>query len=167
MASCTVTYSAEVARRATRNYFWRRYKTPLGLSFLFSIPLMTGFILFVYKTDGADWFVGAVGLLIVMNIIIQGSYYFSLPKAFARRLSDPSLRTAELETLPNGIRISSGPNSSLLKWERFKHIWFYPDFVIFAVRPPMMMGFTFLPTDGMTVDVRRDIEAASAGKPIV
>jgi hypothetical protein len=167
VASCTVTYSAEVARRAARKYFWRRYKTPLGLSFLFSIPLMTGFIFFVYKTDGANWFVGAFGLLIVMNIIIQGSYYFSLPKAFARRLSDPSLRTAELETLPIGIRVTSGLNSSLLKWERFKHIWFYPDFVILAVRPPLMMGFTFLPTDGMTVDVRRDIEAASAGNLLV
>ena len=102
-------------------------------------------------------------MLIVMNIILQGSYYFSLPKAFARRLSDPSLRTAELETLPNGIRVTSGLNSSLLKWGRFKHIWFYPDFVILAVRPPLMMGFTFLPTEGMTVDVRRDIEAASVG----
>jgi hypothetical protein len=114
------------------------------------------------KTDGANWFVGAFGVLLAMNAVMQASYYFSLPKAFARRLSNPSLLTAELETLPSGIRVTSGPNSSLLKWERFKHIWFYPDIVILAVKPPLIMGFTFLPTDGMTVDVRRDIEAASA-----
>ena len=165
LATCTLTYSTDVARRAARTYFWRRFKTPLGVSFLFSLPVTAGFIWFIYSTEGANWFVGAFGLLIVMNLIIQGSYYFSLPKAFARRLSDPSLRTAEVETSSKGIRVLSGPNSALLPWKSFKHIWFYHDFVILAVRPPLMR-FTFLPTDGMTPEVRLDLDAASEGRPI-
>jgi hypothetical protein len=70
-----------------------------------------------------------------------------------------------VETSSKGIRVLSGPNSALLTWERFKHIWLYDDFVILAVRPPLMR-FTFLPTDGMTLEVRRDLEAASEGRPI-
>ena len=165
MATCTLTYSADVAHRAVRTYFWRRFKTPLGVSFLFSIPLMAAMIWLVYSIDGANWFVGAFGLLIVMNIFIHVSYYYSLPKAFIKRLSDPSLRTADVETSSKGIRVLSRPNSALLTWERFKHIWLYDDFVILAVRPPLMR-FTFLPTDGMTLEVRRDLEAASEGTPI-
>jgi len=126
---------------------------------------MAGLICFVYLTEGANWIVGAIGLLIAMNILIQGTVYFSFPKAFSRRLSDPLLRTAELETSPTGIRVTSGGNSTLLPWKKFKHIWLYQDFVILAVRPPLIAGFTFLPTDGMTDHVRRDLEAASAGNP--
>ena len=165
MATCTIAYSSDVARRAVRKYFWRRFKTPFGVSLLLALALTAGFIWFVYSTDGANWIVGAFDLLFVMNLFIQGSYYFSLPRAFARRLSDASLRTAEVETSSSGIRVSSGPNSSLLTWEKVRHIWFYSDFVILAVRPPLMR-FTFLPTDGMTVEVRRDLQSASEGKPI-
>lgn len=82
MANCTVTYSIEVARRAVRTYFWRRFKTPLGLGFLFFIPLMAGLICFVYLTEGDNWIVGAIGLLIALNILIQGTVYLSFQKLF-------------------------------------------------------------------------------------
>ena len=165
MATCTITYSADTTRRAVRTFFWQRFKTPLGVSFLFSLPAMAGAMWFVYSIDGANWFIGAIGFLLSMNLIIQSSYYFTLPKAFARRLSDPTFRTAEVETSSKGVRVVSGPNATLLTWERFKHIWLYDDFVIFAVKPPLMR-FTFLPTQGMTPEVRRDIQAASEGGPI-
>jgi hypothetical protein len=165
MATCTITYSADISRRAVRTFFWRRFKTPLGVSFLLSLPVMAGALWFVYSIDGANWFIGMIGFLLFMNLLIQSSYYFSLPKAFVRRLSDPTMRTAEVETSPKGVRIVFGPNATLLTWERFKHIWLYDDFVIMAVKPPLM-PFTFLPTDGMTPEVRRDIQAASEGKPV-
>jgi hypothetical protein len=169
MATCTLTYSTEVARRAFRTYFWKRFSTPLGLFYLFSFPLIIGAVWFAYSFDGANWFVGAFGLAILMNLSLQGIYYyacyFAFPKAFARRLSDPMARTAEVETSLEGIRILSGPNAALLTWARFKYIWLYDDFVLMAAKPPMFPVF-FIPTNGMTPEVHRDLEAAGQGRSI-
>jgi len=44
VATCNVTYSEGVVRRAVRTFFWRRFKTPLGALYLvpflfYSVPL--------------------------------------------------------------------------------------------------------------------------------
>jgi len=164
MATCTVTYTPEVARHAARAYFWRKFKTPLGVLYLASIPFLIGAVAFIYYMQGANWFVGAFGLLLFSNLLMQWFYYFKLPQALARRLVDPANRTAEVTTSEDGIRVAIGPNASLLKWTMFKRIWLYDDFAILAVNPPLAMRFTYLPTEGMTPEVRRDLEAASQGK---
>ena len=165
MATCTITYSEAVARRAVHAFFWRRFKTPLGALYLLSLPLLIAIIVFVYSVDGPNWFVGAFGLILVMNVLIQGTFYFSLPKAFARRLLDPANRTADVETSSEGVRVASGRSAAVLAWAKFPYVWIYEDFVILAAKPPLMR-FTFLPTDGMTPDVRRDLETASEGRTI-
>ena len=159
MATCNVTYSEGVVRRAVRTFFWRRFKTPLGVLYLGSFPILLGAIGFAYSIDGPNWFVGAVGLLLVLNIIIQATPYFVLPKAFAKRIADPAKRSAEVETSTEGVRVTNGPNAALLPWKRFKYIWVYDQYIILAVRPPMLM-FVIIPTEGMTSDVRRDFEEA-------
>src|SRR5262249_36963543 len=113
MATCTVTYTPDVARRAARTYFWRKFKTPFGASYFLSVPVMIGAVAFIYYVQGANWFVGAFGLLIFFNLLMQWAYYFSLPKALARRLADPANRTAEVRTSAEGVRIAIGPNASL------------------------------------------------------
>ena len=163
MAACTVTYSPEVARRAARTYFWRKFGTLFGASYLASVSVMTGAIVFIYYMQGANWFVGAFGLLLFFNVLMQWGYYFTLPRALAKRLADPALRTAEITTSSDGVRIVIGPNASLLKWARLKRIWLYDDFVILAINPPLQMRFTYIPTAGMSTEVRRDLEAASQG----
>jgi len=163
MATCTVTYSPEVARRAARAYFWRKFATLFGASYLASIPVMIGAIAFIYYMQGANWFVGAFGLLLFFNVLMQWGYYFTLPRALAKRLVDPLLCTAEITTSADGVRIVIGPNASLLKWARFRRIWLYDDFVILAMNPPLQMGFTYIPTAGMSTEVRRDLEAAAQG----
>lgn len=115
--------------------------------------------------DGPNWFVGAMGFLIVMNLIIQGTPYFALPKAFAKRISDPAKRNAEIETSTEDVRVTNGPNAALLPWKRFKYIWMYDQYIILAIRPPMQQ-FVILPTDGMTSDVRRDFEEARENRSI-
>ena len=127
---------------------------------------MIGAVAFIYYMQGANWFVGAFGLVIFFNVLMQWGYYFTLPRALAKRLSDPALRTAAITTSADGVRIVIGPNASLLKWARYKRIWLYDDFVILAVNPPLGMGFTYLPTAGMSPEVRRDLEAASQGKAV-
>ena len=166
MATCTLEYSVDVSRRAFRTYFWRRFKTPLGALYLGSFPIIIGGIWLAYCLNGPDGFVGAFGLLLFMNLVIQLSYYFSVPKAFVKRLSDPVNRTAEVETSAEGVHIAFGRSAALLKWSTFKQIWLYDDFVILAVRPPLLLRFTFLPAAGMSVEMRRDLEAAAHGRTI-
>ena len=114
--TCSLEYSADVARHAVRAYFWRRFKTLYGALYLGSFPILIGAIWVAYSLNGPDWFVGAFGLLLMMNLIIQSTYYFSAPRASARRLSDPTNRTAEVESSAEGVRIVFGRNAALLKW---------------------------------------------------
>jgi hypothetical protein len=152
-------------RAAPPGYFWRRFRTPLGVSFLLAFPIMAAMLWYMYSLAGANWVIGAFGLLFFMNLIMESSYYVFLPNAFARRLSDPTMRTSEVETSSKGVRVVTGPNATLLTWQRYRHVWLYDDFVLLAMKPPFML-FTYIPTAGMTPEVRRDIQGASEGKPI-
>jgi hypothetical protein len=160
VATSTLTYSADVVRRATRTFFRRRLGTLFGAQYLGSFPLMGGFAWYAYSIAGANWVVGAIGLLLIVNLMIQINYYVLFPRAFAKRLSDPAARTIEVETSPDGMRIVSGPNATLVTWARYKHIWIYKEFIILARSPPLV-PFTIIPAEGMTPEVRRDLEAAS------
>jgi len=164
VATSTLTYSADVVRRGARTFFRRRLGTLFGAQYLGSFPVMGGFAWYVYSIAGANWVVGAIGLILIMNLMIQVNYYVFFPRTFAGRLSDPVARTIEVETSPDGIRIVSGRNATLLTWARYKHIWIYEEFIILARSPPLV-PFTLIPTTGMTPEVRRDLETASRAAP--
>ena len=160
MATSTLTYSADVVRRACRTFLQRRLGTLFGATYLASFPLITAFVWYVYSIAGANWVVGAAGLLLIMNLMVQLNYYVFFPRAFAKVLSDPAACTIEVETSPDGIRIVSGRNATLLTWTRYKYIWIYDEFIILARSPPLI-PFTLIPTKGMSPEVRHDLEAAS------
>jgi hypothetical protein len=126
---------------------------------------MAGLISFFLSEKPAIWIVGTVGLIFAINLIMQCLYFLWWPKAFAKRLVDPTKRSAEIETSAEGVKILFGDNESLLKWTTYKHIWPYSDFIILSISP-VLMGFVFIPTNGMTAEVRRDLEAASKGRAI-
>jgi hypothetical protein len=165
MARCIVTYSTEVAGAAHRAYFWARIRTPLGVAYIASFFVTVGLFWFFFAEEPVIWIVGAIGLTFPIYLVLQGWYFVQSPKAFAKRLVDPTKRSAEIETSAEGVRILFDGNARLLKWETYKHIWLYSDFVILSISPALM-GFVFIPTNGMTAEVRRDLEAASKGKPI-
>ena len=165
MASCTVTSSPDIARRAAKTFFWRKFRTPVGVLFALSPPIVLAFSVFLYFYEGANWAVGAFGTLFTFNVIIQASYYFTLPRALAKRLSDPAKRSISVETSREGVRLSYGPNAALLPWKRYKFVWLYPDFIILSVQPAFS-AFVIVPTDGMTSDVHRAFEAAARGEAV-
>jgi hypothetical protein len=127
-----------------------------------SIPILIGAIWFAWSTSGPNWFVGAFGLLISLNLMIQVVGYFMVPRLFARRASD---LVTEVETSASGIRISRGENSFKLPWRSFTRIWSYDDFVILAAKPQFnLTGFFVLPSSGMSQLMRDDLQAASQGR---
>jgi hypothetical protein len=158
MAVCTVTYSAEVARRAYRTFFWRKFSTPLGLFYLLSLPINLALLVFVYLFMGTNWVLGAFGVLFIGTLYIQAVAYFAMPRAMAR--AAVKLNAAEIETTSKGFRASIGPNVSFLDWARFKYVWVYPDFVILVGKPELLFRFAYVPAIGMSAEARRDFEDA-------
>ncbi len=162
MSTCNVTYSAETIRGAARAYFWRRLKSLGGVCYLLSTALVLGAICFIYFLEGANWFVGAFGVLLFLNLTIQLSYYFSAPRVLARILLAPGRSTLGLETQPEGVRVDSGRNSAFLPWSRFRYIWEYQAFFLLVPDFPVLrFAFVIIPTDGMTPEVRHDLQRAS------
>ena len=159
MAICNVTYSPEIARRAVRAYFWRKRLTRLGALHLLSLAAAIGIVALVYRLRGPDWFVGAFGLLIAINVIGQLVLYFSMPGAYAKHYADPTNRTGTVETSQDGVRVTVGANSNLLPWKKYKYVWVYPEFVLLSISP-MSSFFNFIPTAGMTPEVQDDLVRA-------
>jgi hypothetical protein len=133
----------------------------MGALYLGGLPVILGLVLIGYALKGPNWFVGAFGFLLLFALIMEFFYYFGIPRAHGKRLSDPSNRTATVETSIEGAQVSMGRNSGFVKWSAFKYVWYYDDFIIFANRPPYFLFF-YLPTAGMTPEARRDIENADA-----
>jgi hypothetical protein len=160
MARCTVTYSTELARAAIRAYYWARIKSAVGVAYIGCCVLAAVFIWFLLSEGYPVWIVSIIGLLYAAYWVIQLGYLLWWPKAYAKRLADPTKRTAEIETSAGGVRILFGGNARILEWKTYKHIWSYSDFVILSISPALM-AFAFIPTNGMTEEVRRDLEGAS------
>jgi hypothetical protein len=161
VAISTVSYSAEVTHQAARTYFWRRFKSPLGVMYLISLPLVLALVIFTYSYEGANWAVGVFGFLLVMNVMLQGSLYFSQPRAVSRLLSDPSRQTLTLETLEDGFKAEAGRNTTFFPWTKLRHIWLYRDFILLVPAHPMLLSrFWIIPTAGMSAEVWSDFEKA-------
>jgi hypothetical protein len=162
VAVCTVTYSAEVARSAAHAFFWRKFKTPEGVLYLISLPLVLASVFLIYLYEGPNWAVGAFGLLLVMNVMLQITAYFSVPRALVRRLTDPARRTLTIETLSDGFKAEAARSTTLLPWANLRYIWFYKDFILLVPPFPVLRAtFVVVPTNGMTPEVMRDFETAS------
>jgi hypothetical protein len=166
LASCTITNSPDVALRAARSAFWRKFRSWLGASYLSSFVILPGFIAFVVIADGANWIVGVLGALLFFNALIQFSSYVWIPRALARSASDPSRITTDLETTPEGIVLVSGRNKSFVPWTKFSNIWVYDDYIILVVGVPIASRFAYVSTNGMTPEVRSAFELAADGAAV-
>lgn len=112
-----------------------------------------------------NWLVGMFGFILYVNLLFQIVGYFLVPRVFARRASDSATRIAEVGSSAHGFRISRGGNTSTMPWSTFTNIWLYDDFVILVKRPALsLMQFVVLPSDGMSSQMRLDLEAASQGR---
>jgi hypothetical protein len=161
MAACTVTYSPDIARRAYRTFFWRKFSTPLGILYLLSLPICLASLTFVYLYMGTNWVFGALAVVFVGNLYIQILSYFAVPRAIARVAI--KFNTATIETAIDGFRLSAGQYVSFLEWTRFKYVWPYQDFMVLVPKPALLFRFGYVPALGMSDEVRRDFEAAGRG----
>ncbi len=45
LASCSIAYSPEVAERAARQFFWRKWRTPFGMVFFSSLIIVSAVLI--------------------------------------------------------------------------------------------------------------------------
>lgn len=159
MASCSIEYSPEVAERAARQFFWRKWRTPFGMLFFSSLIIVGAALIAWVCWVGPDWFAGMLGTLLVANLIIQWGWYSRFPKALARSVTER--KAAELETTNEGMRLSFGQNTNFTPWSKFFTIWIYDEFILLRLGKSQLGSlFIHIPTRGMTPEVRSAFEGA-------
>ena len=155
MAECVLKYSAATAHEAARFFCWRRYFTRFGLWYLGSIVVFIGALIGAYKMFGPDWRVGVIGTILWMNVILQVTSFFALPRAMSRAIAKLDSRDGLVSTHEDGFSLSLGGNVVKIRWSRICYGWSRINFIV--------LGFSYfsmihLPTAGMTADVRAAFE---------
>lgn len=108
---------------------------------------------------GPDWATGMLGTPLVANLIIQWGWYSRFPKALARSVTER--KATELETTNEGMRLSSGQNTTFTPWSKFSAIWIYDEFILLRLGKSQLGSlFVHIPTRGMTPEVRSAFEGA-------
>ena len=154
LASCTVVTSPEVAFRAGRTFFWRKWRTKSGAlllgAILINIATLTGVMVWI----GPDnWLVGVMSAILFLNAVLQGGYFFSLPRALRRAALRAPMNISEIEVTDDGLTVRSGRSTNHLPWKVFSFIWIYEDFVLLPLGKVVLNRFVWIPTSGMTAEV--------------
>jgi hypothetical protein len=135
-ASCTVITSPEVAFRAGRAFFWRKWRTKWGAVLLGAILINLATLIGVIVWMGPDnWLVGSA-----------------------------TKTTSEIEVTADGITVRSGRNTRYLPWKVFSCIWIYEDFILLPLDKVLLNRFVWLPTSGMTPEVLAAFRTAPASE---
>jgi hypothetical protein len=154
LASCTVVTSPEVAFRAGRTFFWRKWRTKSGALLLGAILINIATLIGVTVWIGPDnWLVGVVSAILFLNCVLQGGYFLSLPRALRRAALRATQTTSEIEVTDDGVTVRSGKNTHHLPWKVFSFIWIYDDFILLPLGKVVLNRFVWVPTSGMTPEV--------------
>jgi len=154
LASCTVAASPEIAFRAGRAFFWRKWRTKFGLLLLGAIVINTAMLVGVIYWIGPDnWLVGVVSAILLLNVAIQSAYFVSVPRVLRRSVLRALQPTSEIEANDDGITVRSGKNTNYLPWKVFAFVWIYEDFILLPLGKVALNRFIWVPRSGMTPEV--------------
>jgi hypothetical protein len=110
-------------------------------------------MIFVYRLDGPNWFVGFMGTVIGFNLILAITAFYALPRALSQAIKALSSPIGRITTTSEGITLALGGNVSVLPWARFRYIWPQERFILLGFS---MFRMLHLPTDEMTAEVRAE-----------
>lgn len=161
MAESNLIFSAEAARDAARYFLLRRYRTKLGLMFIGSIVLFAIAIPLWGHYFGANWFVGFLGTVLGMNLIIHATAFYSMPRALAKRVTSFKSLVGHVTTSEDGITLSVDGNVAKLAWSRIRYIWCQSDFIILGLS---LFQMIHLPTRELSDGVQEELERRASSK---
>lgn len=154
-----VTASPEVARRAGRTFWLRKWRTGFGLFVLGGIACVIATIIWLIALFGPERApLGVPAILLVMMLGLESTLLFGLPRSLARAARGG--KSSEVSVEDDGITIKSGRNTQFLPWKVFSGIWIYDRFVILPVGRFAMSRFIWIPREGMSPEVLEGLESA-------
>jgi hypothetical protein len=161
LATCTVSASPAVALRAGRAFFFRKWRTKFGLITLGAIVIDIAVLISVLIWIGPDnMLVGMLATILMLMAVFQGASFFIIPRTLARVAGRTPQITSEIEVTEDGLTVRSGKNTNFLPWKVFSSVWIYDDFVVLPIGKFALNRFLWVPTAGMTADVRAAFKAA-------
>jgi YcxB-like protein len=98
--------------------------------------------------------------ILFLKAVLQGTYFFSLPRALWRAALRAPKTTSEIEVTDDGLTIRSGKSTNHLPWKVFSFIWIYEDFILLPFGKIVLNRFVWVPTSGMTAEVLTAFQTA-------
>jgi hypothetical protein len=161
LASCTVSASPAVALRAGRAFFLRKWRTKFGLITLGAVVIDIAVLIGVLSWIGPDHIlVGMLATILMLMGLVQSASFFTIPHTLARVTERAPQSTSEIEVTEEGLTVRSGKNTNFLPWQVFSSVWIYDEFILLPIGKFILSRFVWVPTAGMTADVRTAFKAA-------
>ncbi len=161
LASCTVEASPAVALRAGRAFFPRKWRTKFGLITPGAIAIDIAVLIGVLTWMGPDnMLVGMLATILMLMAVTESASFFTIPRTLATVARRTPQNTSEIEVTEEGLTVRSGKNTHFLPWKVFSSVWIYDDFIILPIGEFVLNRFLWVPTAGMTAEVRAAFKAA-------
>jgi hypothetical protein len=104
--------------------------------------------------------VGMLATILMLMAVTQSASFFTIPRTLARVAGRTPQNTSEIDVTEEGLTVRSGKNTNFLPWKVFSSVWIYDDFIVLPIGKDVLNRFFWVPTAGMTADVRVAFKAA-------
>jgi hypothetical protein len=104
--------------------------------------------------------VGMLATVLTSMAVIQSASFFTIPRTLARVAGRATQSTSEIEVTEEGLTVRSGKSTNVLPWKVFSSVWIYDDFIVLPIGKFALNRFVWVPSAGMTADVRAALKAA-------
>jgi hypothetical protein len=160
LPSCVVNASPDIARRAGRAFWVRKWRTRFGAFALASIICVIATIVWMVALFGWERApLGVPATVLCMMMVAESVSFFGVPRTLARSASGRN--TSEVHVEDDGITVKAGRNTQFLPWKTFSAVWIYGGFVLLPIGRFAVSRFVWIPTAGMSAEVLQALASAS------
>ena len=147
MKSVTLKYSEQFIKSAIRSYWWKN----IGPIFPAVSLLLAAFVIYRAFDGDRSWFIGVIGAVVVIGLVVMAASYFVHLNRSLRRLRRMKVPEATLELSEESFKVASDVGSSEIQWSLVKQIWCFEHAWLLLFTGSEFMT---LPTDGLSDEAK-------------
>jgi hypothetical protein len=149
-AESDLVFTEETGRRAMRYFLLRRYR-----SFVWPVTVLATITLISYLYVGKVSPTDVLGIVLALNLVFPAIAFYSMPRSLGRIIGKLRSPLAHVTLTEDKLTLSFGGDISTIPWSRIRHIWLQEDFAVLHLSLLLMVH---LPTEGMSADVRKELQ---------
>ena len=147
MEPVTLKYSEQFIKNAIRSYWWKN----IGPIFPTVSLLLAAFVLYRAFDGDRSWFIGVIGAIVVIGLMVMvGSYFVHLSRSLSR-LRRMKIPEATLELSEEHFKVASDVGATEIQWSLVKQIWCFEHAWLLLFTGSEFMT---LPTDGLSDEAK-------------